>query len=101
MSQEIACGMEGFSEAAPLFHFNVCAGFTVGFDREPVISSKEDLGQVSYTNLRGGTYTFRLNLEGDSSEARSASVTIVKLKAFYEQPVFWIALAFALPGETV
>ena len=64
-----------------------------GFDREPVISSKEDLGQVSYTNLRGGTYTFRLNLEGDSSEARSASVTIVKLKAFYEQPVFWIALA--------
>ncbi|WP_291843047.1 aminotransferase class V-fold PLP-dependent enzyme, partial [Caulobacter sp.] len=40
-----------------------------GFDREPVISSKEDLGQVSYTNLRGGTYTFRLNLEGESEEA--------------------------------
>lgn len=67
-----------------------------GFDREPVISSKEDLGQVSYTNLRGGTYTFRLNLEGESEEARSASITIVKLKAFYEQPAFWIAVIMAV-----
>ncbi len=67
-----------------------------GFDREPIISSKEDLGQVSYTNLRGGTYTFRLKLEGESEEARSASVTIVKLRAFYEQPVFWIAAALAV-----
>jgi len=67
-----------------------------GFDREPVISSKEDLGQVSYTNLRGGTYTFRLNLEGASEEAVSASVTIVKQKAFYEQPVFWLSVASAV-----
>ena len=67
-----------------------------GFDREPIISSKEDLGQVSYTNLRGGTYTFRLNLEGESEEARSASVIIVKLKAFYEQPAFWIAVVLAV-----
>ena len=67
-----------------------------GFDREPVLSSKEDLGQVSYTNLRGGTYTFRLKLEGEGAEARSASVTIVKKKAFYEQPVFWAAVAAAV-----
>ena len=67
-----------------------------GFDREPIISSKEDLGQVSYTNLRGGTYTFRLNLEGQAEEPRSASVTIVKLKAFHEQPVFWIAVVLAV-----
>ncbi len=52
--------------------------------------------QVSYTNRRGGTYTFRLKLEGESEEARSASVTIVKLRAFYEQPVFWIAAALAV-----
>ena len=67
-----------------------------GFDREPIISSKEDLGQVSYTNLRGGTYTFRLNLEGQAEDPRSASVTIVKLKAFHEQPVFWIAVVLAV-----
>ena len=67
-----------------------------GFDREPIISSKEDLGQVSYTNLRGGTYTFRLNLEGQAEEPRSASVTIVKLKAFHEQPVFWITVVLAV-----
>ena len=66
-----------------------------GFDREPIVSSKEDLGQVSYTNLRGGTYTFRLKLEGGTEAPRSACVTIVKLKAFYEQPVFWIAVALA------
>ncbi len=58
-----------------------------GFDREPIKSSKEDLGQVSYTNLKGGTYTFHLDLEDESGEARRASVTIVKMKAFYEQPV--------------
>ena len=54
------------------------------------------MGQVSYTNLRGGTYTFRLNLEGQAEEPRSASVTIVKLKAFHEQPVFWIAVVLAV-----
>ena len=67
-----------------------------GFDREPVISSKEDLGQVSYTNLRGGTYIFHLDLEGGSEEGRSVSVTIVKQRAFYEQPVFWLAVAAAV-----
>ena len=66
-----------------------------GFDRAPIVSSKEDLGQVSYTNLRGGTYTFRLNLEGGTEGPCSASVTIVKMKAFYEQPAFWIAVALA------
>ena len=67
-----------------------------GFDREPIISSKGDLGQVSYTNLRGGTYTFHLKLEGESAESGSASITIIKLKAFYEQPVFWIAVGLAV-----
>ena len=67
-----------------------------GFDREPIISSREDLSQVSYTNLKGGTYTFHLDLEDESGEARRASVTIVKMKAFYEQPVFWIAVVSAM-----
>ncbi len=67
-----------------------------GFDREPIISSREDLSQVSYTNLKGGTYTFHLDLADESGEARRASVTIVKMKAFYEQPVFWIAVVSAI-----
>ena len=67
-----------------------------GFDRVPVISSKEDLGQVSYTNLKGGSYTFHLKLEDGSEGGPSASVTIVKLKAFYEQPVFWAAVIAAV-----
>ncbi len=67
-----------------------------GFDRAPMISSKEDLGQVSYTNLRGGTYVFHLNLEDGAEEPRSASVTIVKLKAFHERSAFWLAVAAAV-----
>ncbi|MGX8688461.1 MAG: SpoIIE family protein phosphatase, partial [bacterium] len=67
-----------------------------GFDREPIKSTREDLGQVSYTNLHGGTYTFHLVLEDGTENPRSASVTIVKLKAFYEQPVFWLAVASAM-----
>ena len=67
-----------------------------GFDREPIKSTREDLGQVSYTNLHGGTYTFHLVLEDGTERPRSASVTIVKLKAFYEQPVFWLAVASAM-----
>ncbi len=64
-----------------------------GFDRDPMTSSKEDLGQVSYTNLPGGTYVFHLNLVDGSKDEHSASVTIVKLKAFHEQPAFWVAVA--------
>ena len=67
-----------------------------GFDREPIASSKEDLGQISYTNLRGGTYTFRLKLEGESDQGPSASVTIVKKKAIYEELVFWVVVVLAL-----
>lgn len=67
-----------------------------GFDREPIKSSREDLGQVSYTNLHGGTYTFHLVLENGEEGTRSASITIVKLKAFYEQPVFWLAVVSAM-----
>ncbi|MBR3359714.1 MAG: SpoIIE family protein phosphatase [Lachnospiraceae bacterium] len=67
-----------------------------GFDREPIASSKEDLGQISYTNLRGGTYTFRLKLEGESDQGPSASVTIVKKRAIYEELVFWVVVVLAL-----
>ena len=56
-----------------------------GFDGDPLESSKEDLAPVSYTNLRGGTYTFRL-----WNERQSVSVTIVKEKAIYEKPIFWV-----------
>lgn len=67
-----------------------------GFDREPIKSTRENLGQVSYTNLSGGTYTFHLVLEEGSEGKRSAAVTIVKMKAFYEQPLFWVAVFSAM-----
>ena len=67
-----------------------------GFDPAPMRRTKQDLEMVSYTNLPGGTYTFRLNLEEAPNGYSGVSITIVKLKAIYEQPVFWIAVALAV-----
>ena len=66
-----------------------------GFDQEPMKTTKQDLETVSYTNLPGGTYTFRLNLEDEGGDPYGVSVTIVKEKAFHEQPLFWILIAAA------
>ena len=66
-----------------------------GFDQEPMKSTKQDLEAVSYTNLPGGTYTFHLSLEDGKGSSSGVSITIIKEKAFHEQPVFWIAVAIA------
>ena len=66
-----------------------------GFDQEPMKSTKMDLETVSYTNLPGGTYTFHLDLEENAGDPHGVSITIVKQKAFYELPVFWIAMVIA------
>ena len=69
--------------------------FLEGFDQKPMKSTKMDLETVSYTNLRGGTYTFHLDLEDQTEKATGVSITIIKEKAFYEQPMFWVAVAAA------
>ena len=69
--------------------------FLEGFDQEPMKSTKMDLETVSYTNLSGGTYTFHLNLEDEAADSPGVSITIIKEKAFYELPVFWVAIAIA------
>ena len=66
-----------------------------GFDQTPMRSTKQDLETVSYTNLPGGSYTFHLDLEDGREDPYGVSVTIVKEKAFHEQPAFWILIAAA------
>ncbi|MGI6264507.1 MAG: HD domain-containing phosphohydrolase [Acutalibacteraceae bacterium] len=74
-----------------------------GFDQTPVTLTKRDMGEISYTNLDGGTYRFRLSVIDTMTgrASRSLSVTLVKDKAFYE---FWwfraavVILALALVG---
>ncbi|MBE7008877.1 MAG: HD domain-containing protein [Ruminococcaceae bacterium] len=61
-----------------------------GFDDAPVELTKQELSRVSYTNLPGGTYHFRLRLLNTmTGEAdQELDVTIVKEKTLYEQAWF-------------
>ena len=64
-----------------------------GFDHEEVTVNRSDLGPVSYTNLPGGTYDFQLELKDALGRgSNTMAVTIVKEKAFYEQPWFYLLM---------
>ena len=68
-----------------------------GFDDSPVELTQHELGPVSYTNLRGGTYRFRLSLVDTMTGQidKSIAVTIVKEKTLYEQAWFWALAVLA------
>ena len=52
---------------------------------------------VSYTNLPGGTYTFRLRVTTpDGGQSGECSFTLVKEKRLIEQPLFWVCLLVGL-----
>lgn len=66
-----------------------------GFDQSPVRISETEGNSVSYTNLRGGNYVFRLqaeNAEGVKS-LKETTVFIKKELRSFEYPGFWIILA--------
>ncbi len=76
-----------------------------GFDEEETVVSGRELGDVVYTNLKGGTYRFRLalinELTGEKEQVKT--VVIEKEMAFFEQPWFvpflvLLAAALALGG---
>ena len=66
-----------------------------GFDDSATVLTKRELGSVSYTNLDGGTYCFRLSIiDITSGEAeQTLTVTIIKNKAIHERVWFWILAA--------
>ncbi len=64
------------------------------FDTEPVVVTRQELDAVSYTNLPGGTYRFRLSELNTvtGAEQQGMSILIVKEKTLYEQLWFRILL---------
>ena len=65
-----------------------------GFDDADVSVSSENLQPVDYTNLPGGTYRFVMRLKDSVSLGdKTISVTIVKDRAIYERPLFYVFLA--------
>ena len=57
-----------------------------GFDDEAQVISRRDLAPITYTNLNGGTYAFKLSslMPTTGEVANTISVTINKTKHFYE-----------------
>ena len=67
-----------------------------GLEKEAVTVTRSALGPVSYTNLRGGSYSFQLELKDALGRgSNSLKVPIIKQKAFYEQLWFYILLGVA------
>lgn len=69
-----------------------------GFDDEEIVVNKNDLKAVTYTNLKGGTYTFHLKLLNSLTDEveQEYTVTIVKQKALSEYIIFWIGLGVVI-----
>ena len=69
-----------------------------GFERKPTTLRRSELGTLYYTNLQGGTYRFDMQIEDALGRSSKTMVTtIIKARAFYEQPWFFV-LALALFG---
>lgn len=67
------------------------------FDRDLVTVSRSDLDPVTYTNLRGKTYHFIMQLHDPlGEEDKTISVRIDKKKALYERPWFYISMVLLL-----
>lgn len=67
-----------------------------GFDKEPVVLEDKS-GSVSYTNLPGGEYTFRVWVYelGDEGNYEEYILHLTKELKLYERPVFWVLIGLA------
>jgi len=65
-----------------------------GFDDKEITLSGKKSGSVSYTNLPGGTYTFKLRLytPDDPDGGNTVSLEITKAKKLIEQPLFQVGM---------
>ena len=71
---------------------DLCLAYKLeGFARNETVLSNTTSGSVSYTNLDGGEYTFRLRAfdPDDPTAAESLEIKVIKEKSLTEQPLFW------------
>ena len=67
-----------------------------GFERNSVTLDRSDMVPVDYTNLRGGTYHYVMQLRDNMGRGNKVvTVQITKEKAFYEEVWFYIAAGLA------
>ncbi len=65
-----------------------------GFDEEPTVVTRREMGDITYTNLNGGSYHFRMEqLDSVTGEPiQRYDLEITKEKAFYEHMWFLMLL---------
>ena len=69
----------------------------VGFDRQSTTVSRSDMVPVDYTNLRGNSYQYVMQLKDNMGRGNKiVSISIVKEKAFYEQVWFYVLAGLAM-----
>ena len=68
-----------------------------GFERSGTTIKRSEMVPVDYTNLRGGTYHFVMQLKDSMGRGnKEVSVQIVKEKAFFEQVWFYALVTLAV-----
>ena len=68
-----------------------------GFERSGTTIKRSEMVPVDYTNLRGGTYHFVMQLKDSMGRGnKEVSVQIVKEKAFFEQVWFYVLVTLAV-----
>ena len=69
----------------------------IGFDRQSTTVSRNEMVPLDYTNLRGGSYDFELQIKDAMGRGnKTVSVHIIKEKAFYEQTWFFITVGLVV-----
>ena len=73
-----------------------------GFDTEPIITNKQELTPISYTNLDGGKYKFHMSLLDDKTgeEIDSVELVLSKEHSIYDNALFWLALIILAVAAT-
>lgn len=68
-----------------------------GFDDKSIKTTKSEFGKVSYTNLKGGNYSFHLVVRnGDESINNELKINIEKTRTFWESTWFIVVIITVL-----
>ncbi len=73
-----------------------------GFERKPSTMRRSELGPLYYTNLKGGTYRFDMQImDAMGRSSKTMTATIMKAKAFYEQAWFFVLAMLLFIGVSL
>ena len=74
-----------------------------GFDKEETVISGEKSGSISYTNIPGGQYKFKIKIFDYANPEICAEldIDVNKVKHIYEYALFWIVFALVAAGTII